>query len=230
MQINHDYSYITRDFEKLIELGYAEMSIHSLNFDRNLSEEEKEENIKQSYLLTTEQWNKRCENFSYYLFTQLNIIKEYFTQNYDVHQITEEKSTREHYNSDWDLFFYSNKGWNNKDYFDYIKLNFNSNRSTSSIMELSQQITAILSEMNIKNIACRIQYTLKYNDIKIEQDAKKIIEATKESFTTHFGRVGKFKLIHVDSDGKNVYAFFPKGSKKKCYSIDNLTVILESFK
>jgi len=185
MKIKHDYSYLTGNFEKLIELRYAEMSIHSLKFNRDLSEQDMEENQKQSHLLTTEHWNKRCDDFSYYLFTQLKPITEYFSQNYDVHQITEEKSTMDHYRSDWDLFFYSNKGWNNKDYFDYFTLNFNSNRSTASIMELAQQITAVLSEMNINNVLCYVQYTLKYNDTKIQQDAEKIIDATKESFITH---------------------------------------------
>ena len=41
MLITHDYSYTNKN---LIENGYAVYGIHSLNFDRYFTEEEKEQN------------------------------------------------------------------------------------------------------------------------------------------------------------------------------------------
>jgi len=225
MKIKHDYSYLGANADKLIAMGYAEMSVHSLNFDRDLSEKEMQENRTQSEILTREQWDERCNKFSEYLYKQLTPIKQYFADNYDVHQIDEKTSTMEHYSSDWDLFFYSNRGWNNKDYFDYFEINFNTKRTATSIMELMVKITDVLADMEIKNVSCRVQYDLNYNEAKLKEDAIKIIESTEGNFVNYSGRDGKFKLVD-EYEGTKVYGFFPKGSKRKYYSIDNISVIL----
>jgi len=225
MKIKHDYSYLGTNADKLITMGYAEMSVHSLHFDRDLSEEEMQENRSQSEILTREQRNERCDNFSKYLSTQLKSVVQYFADNYDVHQIDEKTSTMEHFRSDWDLYFYSNKGWNNKDYFDCFSINFNEKRTVTSIMELMNKITDVQKDMEIKNVSCRVQYCIKYNDAKLKEDAMKIIESTEGNFVNYSGRDGKFKVIN-EYEGTKVYGFFPKGSKRKYYSIDNISVIL----
>ena len=225
MKIEHDYSYLRAGLDKLITMGYAEMSVHSLHFDRDLSEEEMQENRLQSEILTREQRNERCDNFSKYLYTQLKGIVQYFADNYDVHQIDEKTSTMTHYGSDWDLFFYSNKGWNNKDYFDYFTISFNKKRTAKSIMELMGKITDVLKDMEIKNVSCRVQYNLKYNEVKLEEDAMKIVESIEGNLINYSGRDGKFKLVN-EYEGIKVYGFFPKGSKKRYYSVDNISVIL----
>jgi hypothetical protein len=226
MKIKHDYSYLGVNADKLITMGYAEMSVHSLHFDRDLSEEEKQENRSQSEILTKEQWSERCDNFSKYLSTQLKSVAQYFADNYDVHQVDEKTSTMEHFRSDWDLYFYSNKGWNNKDYFDYFSIDFNEKRTAISIMALMVKITDVLAVMEIKNVSCRVQYSIKYNEEKLKEDAIKIVESIKGNFIKYSGMDGKFKLVN-EHDGNKIYGFFPKCSKTKYYGINNINVILE---
>lgn len=121
MYIKHDYSYL--GYEKgLIDKGYADLDIHSLHFDRYFTEEEKENNKKLADILNnnSEEWNKHCDNISKMINQKLIPIIEMLNNRYDIHQYTEEKCGMKHYKNNWDLFFYSNKGWNKKDYFDYM--------------------------------------------------------------------------------------------------------------
>jgi hypothetical protein len=226
MRIKHDYSYLGANADKLIKMGYAEMSVHKLHFDRDLSEEEMQENRRESEILTREQWGERCDKFSEYLYNQLLVVVQYFADNYNIHQISEKTSTTEHYKSDWDLFFYSNRGWNKKDYYDFFTINFNEKRTVKSIIELMNKITDVLKDMEVKNVYCRVQYDLKYNEEKLKEDAVKIVESTEGNFVKYSGKDGKFKIVD-EYEGIKTYGFFPKGSKKKYYRMDNISVILE---
>lgn len=226
MRISHDYSYLGNDADTLIEKGYAELSIHTLHFDRDFSEEEKEENRRQANILSKDDWSKRCDNFSEYVYNQLKGIVEYFSNNFDCHQISEEKSTTEHYRSDWDLFFYSNRGWNKKEYFDFFTMSFNEMRTAKSNIQLMNKIIDDVKKMEIKNVYCRVQYSLKINEEKLEQDSIKVIESIGDKFVIYNGITGKFKLVNEYGNIK-IYGFFPKGSKKKYYSVNNRSVVME---
>lgn len=229
MRISHDYSYLSKDADWLIEKKYAKLDIHSLNFDRDLSEEEKNENQRQSKMLTREQWGNRCDEFSNYLYNQMKNIVKYFNDSYDVHQISEEKSTMEHYKSNWDLFYYSNKGWNKKDYYDYFSISFNNKRLAENNLQLMNKIVKEIESMNIKNVYCRVQYSLRMDDNKLKNDALTIVESSINNFIVYNGKIGKFKVVD-EHDGIKKYGFFPKGSKKKYYEIDNVSVIIDLLK
>lgn len=60
MLITHDYSYANKN---LIENGYAIYGIHSLNFDRYFTEEEREQNkqFAEQYGSTSQEWTDRCD-------------------------------------------------------------------------------------------------------------------------------------------------------------------------
>ena len=211
MYIKHDYSLVNK---RLIEKGYGQLSVHSLHFDRHFNEQEKEANRKASEELTREQWNERCDQISKYISIQLHKVLRTIKDKYNIHQLTEETSTMEHYKSNWDLFFYSNKGWNKKEYFDYFTLTFNDKRSVEDNNRLLVELLSIFEVLDIKNVSCRVQYTAIRNEEKIQQDGLKLCERLVGQFIEYSNCVGKIKLV-----GDNQYGFFKKGASKRYYPV-----------
>ena len=217
MKITHDYSYL-RNGEKLIEKGYAEMDIHSLNFDRYYTEEEKENNRKRSHTMSTEQWNSHCEEISKTIYSRLTLIIEMLDSKYDIYQVSEEKSTTEYYKSDWDLYFWSNKGWNNKDYYDHMKMSFNKKRTVEQNKKLLNEILEMLEQLDVKNVSCRVQYTARKDEEKIKTTATKICESLVNKPVLLKGIEGKIKVVD-EYDGEKAYGFFKKRVRKSYYQI-----------
>jgi len=194
MFISHDYSFLGNR-KYLIEKGYADLDIHSLNFDRYFTDEEKEENVRQSELLTREQWTIRCGDVSKRIYEQMLTIIELLNNKYDIHQISEEKNTMEHYRSDWDLFFYSNRGWNGKDYFDHVQITFNTKRTVGQNKKLLSEILEILEQLEVKNVYCRVQYTAREQKEKIQAKVTEICENLVDTVINYNGIKGKIKVI-----------------------------------
>lgn len=224
MKINYDYSYIGSNKE-LIQKGCAELDIHSINFDRYFSEEEKENNMKESKKLTKDQWNKRCEETSIKIFNQILPIVELLNNKYDIHQITKEKSTLEHYGTNWDLYFWSNKGWNNKEYYDHIKLNFNDKKTTEENKKLLDKILRLLEKTETKNVYCRVQYTIRINEEEIIKKSTEICESLLGKTIDYKGMKGKIKIVNHD-DNKKIYGFFKNRATKKYYTISESYMVL----
>lgn len=219
MLLKHNYTYLNN--EDLIEKGYAECGVCSLNFDRYLDEDERNENQIQSQLLDKESWNLRCDEFSKYIYNQMLPIKEILNSKYDIHQISEEKSSNEHYRSDWDLFYYTNKGWNGKDYFDYMRISFNEKRSFVKNFELLNEIINLLENMDIKNVYCWIQYHTIYHEAEIKAEAESMFNKIKDKFVDYQGSIGKIKI----TDTLSGYGFFKKGSKSRYYPMSDKQIL-----
>lgn len=224
MNIKHDYSYITGNENKLIENGYGKLSIHSLIFDRYFTEERKEQNRKLAESMNNEQWSKHCDEISKELSISLNEILQVFINKYNIHQVSEETSTTEHYRSDWDLFFYSNRGWNNKDYFDYFTLSFNTKRTPEQNINLLNNIIPILEKMEYENIGCRIQYDAVINEEKIKIKAIEICESLLNKFINYRGMEGKIKVVKEENNIKE-YGFFKKNARNRYYQISNADLV-----
>lgn len=224
MKINHDYSYLGNGKE-LIKKGYADLDIHSINFDRYFSDEEKENNRKLAEKSTTEEWNKHCDESSKKIYNQMLPIIELLNNKYDIHQITEEKSSNEHYKSNWDLFFWSNRGWNNKEHFDHVKLNFNSKRMPEQNMKLLNEIISLLEELEVKNVYCRVQYDAKEHKEEMKQKATEICQKLLEKPITYNGMEGKIKIVDQYEDEK-IYGFVKKRVRKSYYKISESYLVL----
>lgn len=225
MKIKHDYSYISDTQNKLIQDGLAEINIHSLNFDRYFTVEEQDENMRQSKLLSREDWNIRCDNTAQMIYKQLLPIAQLLDNKYDIHQFTEEKSSIDHYRSDWDLHFYSNAGWNEKYYFDHMKISFNTNRSPAQNNKLLEEILKDLEHVDGSNVQCRIQYNVSLDNVKIETRVRQIYEKLKDKFVVFQGMEGKVKDLKEYSEDLVGYGFFKKGSKKKYYQMNNAELL-----
>jgi hypothetical protein len=220
MKISHDKKYINGTEQILINNGYGEIGIHSIHFDRHFTEEQKQENSRLSNIYTREQWSKHCEDFSKSLEKPMMEILEQFISKYNIHQVSEETSTTEHYRSDWDLYFESSKGWNEEKYMDSFKLNFNSKRNAKQHMNLLAEIIDIVEKMDYENIYCRIQYDALINKNEIKEKALKICEKLVDKFINYQGMEGKIKVVG-SYDGIKEYGFFKKNSRKRYYTISN---------
>lgn len=217
MLIKEDYSYIGERGQNLISEGYAELGIYSLNFARYFTEEEKKNNRNLAETMTSEQWDIHCDNTSKALYGIMFSIAEMLNREYIMYQFDKNVS----HEADWDLFFYSNKGWNNKDYFDYMQINFNRKRSTKQNLRLKDEIVKMLADIEVKNVYCGMQHYVIYNDEKIKLKARENFEKYRNKFISYKGMTGKIKETE-----KGQYGFFKKGAYKNYYLLSNIDVIL----
>lgn len=225
MQIQRDYSYIRENDKKLMDRGYGEMSLHSISFDRHYSEEQKKRNAETANSMTSEEWSKHCEEIARSFAPSMEEILSKFIGKYDIYQISEETSTSEYFNSDWDLYFYSDKGWGGRDYMTRFSLSFNDRRSPEQNMKLLEEIIPLVEAMDFKNIQCRIQYKIAIDEKKVKKDAETICESLVGKSIIHRGVNGKIKMIK-ESNGIREYGFFKKNAKSKYYAISQAELIL----
>lgn len=226
MYIKHDMSYLSNGKE-LIEKGYADLDIYSLHFDRYFTEEEKENNkrIADNLRNNTEEWNKHCDNISKMINQNLIPIIEMLNNKYYIRQYTKEKNSTEHYRSNWDLFFYNNRGWNKKDYFDYMSLSFNKKRTVEENQKLLNDILEMLKELKVENVYCRVQYKIRLKEKEIKEKVNNICESLLNEFVEYQGMTGKIKIIG-ERNNRKIYGFFKKGSKKTYYRISDTDTYL----
>lgn len=232
MNINRDYSYIKGFETKLIDAGYGKITVHSLHFDRYISDEQKEINCKFFEGMT------ETERKNYYNSTEFESIQESFGKSlqdildiligkFDIHQTSEETSTLSHYSSNWDLFFWSDRGWNGKEYMSHFSLSFNENRTPEQNMTLLDKIITILESTENEKVSCRIQYDAVIDEKTVAEAARKVFNDIARKFVSWCGYEGKIKVIS-DEDGITQYGFFKKGSKKKYYKISNVDLVAMS--
>jgi len=222
MNIKHDYSYLsTCNRDKLIEKGFADLDIHSLNFDRFYTEEQKQENYNFAQTVTKEQWSEHCEEISKSIYTKLLPIVELLNSKFTLYQYNSNVS----YNSNWDLFFYSNKGWNEKDYFDHMEISFNDRRTVEENKLLLSEVLQILESLDVTGIQCRVQYKARKEDEKIKNKANEIIENLLNKNITYQGFEGKIKVVS-EHNGTKEYGFFKKRARSKYYKICNEYLVL----
>lgn len=226
MLINKDFSYISEGNKKLINMGYGELGVNSITFDRYYTDEEKANNKKLADTMNNIEWNKHCEKIQKNFGIIFNeIVEKFVNSKYDIHQITKDTSSMEHYSSDWDLYFYSNKGWNNTEYMDFFRLDFNKKRIAEENLLLLEELIKFIKELEYKNICCRIQYTFIPNKEKIYIKYTELCESLQDKFIEFSGIVGKIKVVGEIEDNKE-YGFFKKGSRKKYYLIAQENLIL----
>lgn len=224
MLITYDYSFVSSKEKQLIERGYGEMSVHSLSFQRHYTDEQKQKNAKLHSTMSNEQWNAHCDKVSRSFGKPLTEIANVLASKYDIHQVSEETSTLAHYSSDWDLYFWSNKGWNNKDHMDCFTLTFNRDRSAKANMELLEDILPLLDSLDHKNISCRVQYNAIMDQEKVNEEVLKICEKLTGKFINYSGMVGKVKIVS-EKDGTKRYGFFKKNARNKYYTISGVELL-----
>lgn len=145
---------------------------------------------------------------------------------YDIHQSTPEKSTMRHYGTNWDLFFWSDRGWNGTDEMRQFTLSFNEKRSLNQNMDLFLELFERLENMNGDNVFCWVQYIAKLYDITIANRAEKVFEEVSGKFVNYGLMTGKIKIVGNNDDGSHDFGFFKKGARTRYYPISQTTLVL----
>lgn len=224
MYIKEDYSYINETSKSLLSKGFAKLDIHSLNFDRYYTEEEQQKNRDKANSMTRKQWDEHCDKVAQSYAILFDEILTKFEEKYNIHQTTPETSTMEHYRSNWDLYFWSNKGWNQKSVATCFSLSFNSSRNADDNMKLLNEIIPFVESLDYKNVGCRIQYCVQLNGADIDEEALRIVKNLEDQFVEFWGYTGKIKVIK-EENGHMEYGFFKKGAKKKYSPISDAEIV-----
>ena len=224
MYISKDFSYINANETMLMDNGYGKLSVHSIHFDRHYSEEQKEKNRKTAESMTIEEWSKHCDEIAEGFAKPMEEIVKQFASKYDIYQACEYTGKKISFDSDWDLFFWSDRGWNGKDFMTHFKLNFNKERSPEQNMTLLDEIISLVETMEYENIGCRIQYDAVIDNERVETEAKTICERLVGKFIDYHGMIGKIKVVR-EENGIKEYGFFKKNARNKYYSISNVDIL-----
>lgn len=214
--IEEDKSYLSSLDLKAIANGVAELGIHSLRFENHLTDEQKQNNLEESKILSREQWEVRCEQKQREVGKKLKYIMDVLADEFIIYQYNKEIDFR---SDDWDLFFWSNKGWNNKDYMNHATLNPNEKRTVEQQLTDINNTLDLLKTMEIEGIKVAIQYKAIYNEQKESEIALDYCEKMKDKFIVYGGWDGK--IVKTDRG----FFFRKKGAKKKQYYIDNRTIL-----
>lgn len=220
--------------EKLVAAGLAERSFHHLKFSPYYSENELEQNRihAQKYSSNAPAWSNLCEKTGRGIQKQMEYILWLFQNHkkYNIYQLN-----TKFYQSDWDLFFWANRGWNGKDYFDAFTLTANEARTIESNEMLLKEILAMYEQMsnqlafNSPNVQCTVVYKDRRNHAAIEKAALEIIQKTEGKMTQYLGVPGRFKKVDEGS-GVESYAFFKKGARTKFFRLDAENLVTEVLK
>ena len=224
MYISKDFSYINANETMLMDNGYGKLSVHSIHFDRHYSEEKKEKNRETAESMTREEWSKHCDEIAEGFAKPMEEIVKQFASKYDIYQACEYTGKKISFDSDWDLFFWSDRGWNGKDFMTHFKLNFNKERSPEQNMTLLDEIISLVETMEYENIGCRIQYDAVIDNERVETEAKTICERLVGKFIDYHGMTGKIKVAREENGIKD-YGFFKKNARNKYYSISNTEIL-----
>ena len=206
MLILMDYSYVNQTMTKN---GYARVGIHSLNFDRHITDGEKVRNCLHVAQIGAEsrEWQEHCEQAGKAVCKEMERMMEVLSQKYSIYQYNPQVKYGEH-----ELFFYSNRGWNGRNWYDHIQLSFNDAFGVDKNDQLLNELLELLFDMESENIACRVQYETVLDYEKLSADAAKKYDSIKDKFVSFWGNIGKVK--EVEEDDKKQYGFFKKGAKK----------------
>lgn len=218
MQIEETYTYTNTC---LIEAGYADLTVHSLRFDRFYTEEEKEQNMRAAESMTLEEWHNRCEESSKEIYKQLMKIVPLF-EKYGIVYRVDPATNHGHYESE-ELHFHSNKGWNGKDYFDHFTLSFDMDKPAEEIISFKDEIVSMLENSNTDtpNIKCVVQYDVKVNEKKLAEDAEIICKELEGKTIEYGGMKGKIKRLG------DCWTFWKLRARRSYYYINNEELVMQ---
>lgn len=220
MVITHDYSYANKN---LIKNEYAVYGIHSLNFDRYFTEEEKEQNRQFAEQCgdMSQECVDSCDRLGQEICKQMESMMEILDKKYAICQYNSQVKYGKH-----DLYFYSNRGWSGKVWYDHIQLCFNDKLDKDRNNQILNELLELITSMELKNVACRVQYKTIADNEKLYTDAVKKYKDLEGKFVGLRGCVGKVKEVG-EYNGKKQYGFFKKGARKYYNPLSDTELIFE---
>lgn len=212
IKIKEDKSYLSSLDLAAINNGIAEMGIHSLKITNFYTDEQKQENLKESKLLTREQWNERCDRVKKSIAEKVEKLIDAINDTFIIYQY---KNREVDYSKfEWDLFFWCNSGD-----LSYVMLNPNSKRSIEQQKETIYKVLELLKALDVEGIQATIQYNTIYDQEKVKETVLDYCEKMKDTFINHGGYIGK--IVQVGDK----YVFRKKGAKKNYYHVNDNAVL-----
>ena len=221
MRFKNDYSYITEKANKMMEIGFADLDLHSIRIDTFISDEQKEKNSKLAETLSNEEWAIHCDKFEKAQSKKVEKILDILTKHFIIYQY---KDTNIQYGSyEWDLFCNFGNTRN-------ARLSFNEKGKTleQRYKDLNK-IKEILKDYEDTNIIISIQYTQSFHTEELKKKAMESYTLLKDTFINYNGMVGKIKPVQEYNDSYYgttcIFGFFKKGSRKKFYKLSNMDIV-----
>lgn len=221
MIFKNDYSYITGKANKIIEMGLADLDLHSIRIETFISAKQKEENSKLSKTLSNEEWRIHCDEFEKVQSKKVEKILDILSKHFIIYQY---KDASIQYGSyEWDLF--CNFG-NRRD----ARLSFNKEGKTlQQRYEDLNKIKEILKNYEDDTIIINIQYTQNFHIEELKKKAMESYTSLKDTFINYNGMIGKIKPVEEYNDSYYgttcKFGFFKKGSRKKFYKLSNMDIV-----
>ena len=205
MRFSDDFKYISATEKELINKGYGKLTVHSIHFDRFVSDEEIEKN--RTFDMNSIEWTKHCDDVWSKWSEAGYRLMDMVSEKYNVYQYNG------NYDNDYQLFFCSNKGWNGKDYMTGFSLTFNSDKSVEYNMELLNNLKLFLSDCS-DTFTCRVQYDTAVDWNSLDDYVKANIGKIKDKMVSFGVRKGKVKCVGYGTNNSMQYGFFRKGARK----------------
>jgi len=212
MIIHKTYDYLSNTDRILISQDLAEVSVHSIRFDRYYTESEKQVNLQAAEMMSKEEYSAHCKGVSELYKGKMETILKEFVGKYNIHQVSEETSTMVHYHSDWDLFYGTNEAG------DFFTLTFNKKRTPAANLKLLDELLDIVSNLHVKNVQCIVQYTSIDHVEEINQRAKEIYLTLENKWVSYRGDTGRIRIVD-SKDGCDLYGFSKKGAHKNYITV-----------
>ena len=216
MNVREDKNHLSKVDLLSIEKGIAKLGIYSIKFDVHLTEEEKQENRKESEVLTQAEWGIRCDQHKQEVGEKVERIIDLIHANFVIYQYKNKSIT--YSKDDWDLFFWCNSGD-----MSYVTLNPNKKRSTEQQVKDINNVLELIKGLDT-NIEVIIQYVADYDKEKVKKIATTYCQTVKNKFINYLG-MGKIKEVGTNEDGSINYGFFKKGASRNYYQLSDKALL-----
>lgn len=226
MTIKQDYSYIGKFDTMLVDRGFAEPSIYSLNFQFEYTEEQQMENRTYHDTHTEDEWMERIKEKAQYRSEYMHRVLEKISTGLELYQY-KHGDLDDYRKGKWDLFFWCNcfentmhaTGLTGRDY-SYFRLSFNEYLSGDRRTEILNEILALMEKMEeTENVHLTVQRDVRKDKEKISVEAQRLIDMLAGKRGTYDGDEGRFLVV----GGKLV--FMKKYARKYGYSIPEASVL-----
>ncbi|MBK5239778.1 hypothetical protein [Clostridium sp.] len=158
--------------------------------------------------MTKEEWNKHCSIIPHKTALKVKSLLEALSNKYVIYQYKHDKMN---YRSNWDLFFWCNGGDDEEGRdLSYITLSMNTTRGLEEKLKGVNDVIETIREIGYNGLDIAIQYTVKFDNIKITEVAANYFERVKNTFIKCSGYDVKIKDGTMDYEGNKCYRFFKK--------------------
>lgn len=231
MRFKDDYSFITGKAGKMIEMGFADLDLHSIRIDTYISDEQNEKNIELLKELTNEEWDISCKEFKESQNKKVEKILDILAKHFKIYQYKDASIEYHNNNSyaqqngyEWDLYC-------NFDGRRDARLSFNNlGKSLEQRYEDLKKIKELLETYEDDGIKVDVQYTQSFHMDELKVKAIDTYNHLKDKFINYNGMIGKIKKVEEYNDSYYgttcMFGFFKKGSKKKYYHLTNMDIVI----